>query len=71
MQFFKLSPSLSLLRIGFLAPLMVAMLATLAQAAFPLKAQEAEIGYEIDFSETQNHYLHVTCLLYTSPSPRD
>ena len=65
MQFFKLSPPLSLLRIGFLAPLMVAMLATLAQAAFPLKAQEAEIGYEIDFSETQNHYLHVTARFET------
>ena len=66
MQFFKLSPPLSLARIGFLTPvLVVAMFATLAQAAFPLQSQEAAIGYEIDFSETQNHYLHVTARFET------
>ena len=63
MQVFKLSPPLS--RIGFLAPLLVAMFATLAQAAFPLQPQEAVISYEIDFSETQNHYLHVTARFET------
>ena len=63
MQVFKLSSPLS--RIGFLAPLLVAMFATLAQAAFPLQPQEAVISYEIDFSETQNHYLHVTARFET------
>ena len=67
MQFFKLSPPLS--RTGFLAPLLVAMFATLAQAAFPLQPQEAAISYEIDFSETQNHYLHVTARFKT-PKPK-
>ena len=69
MQFFKLSPPLS--RTGFLATLLVAMFATLAQAAFPLPLppQEAAISYEIDFSETQNHYLHVTARFKT-PKPK-
>ena len=67
MQVFKLSSPLS--RIGFLAPLLVAMFAALAQAAFPLQAQEAVISYEIDFSETQNHYLHVTARFKT-PKPK-
>ena len=64
MQVFTFSSPLS--RIGFLAPLLVAMFATFAQAAFPLQPQEAEIGYEVDFSETQNHYLHVTARFDTN-----
>ena len=65
MQVFKLSPPLSLFRIVFLVPLLAAIFATVTQAAVPLPPQEAAISYQIDFSETQNHYLHVTARFET------
>ena len=46
--------------------LAVVSLAAPAQAACPMVPDDPEIAYEIDFSETQNHYLHVTARFKTN-----
>ena len=67
MQLFKQSKPFAASLICFWMSVFVAVnIATPVQAMPPSPPEDPAIKYEIDFSETQNHYLHVTARFETS-----
>ena len=49
----------------------VAMLKTVYDPEIPVNVYDLGLIYKIDVSDTGEVVLDMTCLLYTSPSPRD